>query len=691
MRLGFLRSARLGRQALARSSEELGEPAVRLEVAPDHHAVIRLERLRDAIHQRPREPQRVAHLAHRRAGSIGHEVADHPGVFGPVAVVDVLDDLLAPLGAEVDVDVRIRRPTGVDEPLEQEVVGDRLDPADPERVGHDRAGRAAPALGGDAALLREAHQVPADQEELGQAGPLDDAELVGEPAHDRRGRRVVALPGTRPTQLRQVRERRLPVGHGEAREAVLLELKVDRARRRDLDRGRDALSPRPGRGGLEGHRPRQQLGAVGEVGLAVGAAQVRERVERPAVSDRGQDVVELAVGRRRVVDVVGDDDRQAERLGQRRRLRHEPVVVGPAMVRELDEEAARGLVVAPPEQVAVALGDGAGAGSIADPQSSGELAVATARQRDEALGVLGEERLADPRHGLGPGEIGVRQQPAQAPPAGRRPGEQHEMRSARSVADAAEVLLDRVAMAGQSRPLRAGPCRAALVGERQVEGRLPGFAARPPTPTGDHDDAVGIRHGGIPQLDLDADDGMQAGLLGCADESDGTVEAVVVGGGQPAEPQFDGPGDQLVRCRRPVEEREVGMGVELGIRYAGEVRHGSLRSGGRGLSMVSLGAVHRRTNVLSCHHETRNGHRASLGHARAEPDGSPAPTGRHDRAPDGPHIGAGHAPDLRRSASRPRGPGGVDLAPNTVSAPGGSGRCGGSRSQDRLRPRWIRW
>ncbi len=163
----------------------------------------------------------------------------------PVAVVDVLDDLFAPLRAEVDVDVRVGRSPRIDEPLEQEIVGDRFDPADPERVRHDRAGRAAPALGRDPLLLRKAHQVPADEEELGEAGSLDDLELVGEPLDDRGGHRVVALPGARPAQLRQVRERRLPVGDREAGEAVLLEPEIDRARRGQLGGGRDSLHPGP--------------------------------------------------------------------------------------------------------------------------------------------------------------------------------------------------------------------------------------------------------------------------------------------------------------------------------------------------------------------------------------------------------------------------------------------------------------
>ena len=112
-----------------------------------------------------------------------------------VEVVDVLDDLLPTCAGEVDVDIRIGRPALVDEALEQEVVADRLDPADAEGVGDDRAGRAAATLSGDPLLPGKPHQVPADEEELGEPGPLDHIELVGEPIDDGRGQRVIALPG----------------------------------------------------------------------------------------------------------------------------------------------------------------------------------------------------------------------------------------------------------------------------------------------------------------------------------------------------------------------------------------------------------------------------------------------------------------------------------------------------------------
>ena len=201
-------------RALPRSREELPEPALGLEVPPHHHGVVRLERLCHPVHQRPREPQRVPHLAHRGPRPVRDEVADHPRVLRAVVLVDVLDDLLPPLGGEVDVHVRVRRPSLVDEPLEQQLVADRVHAGDPQHVRHDRARGAAPALRRDPARLREPHQVPADEEELRETRLLDDVQLVGELPDDGRRQRVVPAPGALPAQLGEVREGRLALRHG---------------------------------------------------------------------------------------------------------------------------------------------------------------------------------------------------------------------------------------------------------------------------------------------------------------------------------------------------------------------------------------------------------------------------------------------------------------------------------------------
>ena len=573
LRLG--RRPRLHRHALAGSLEELGEPAVRLEVAPDHHRVVRLERLRHPVDERPRKSQRHPDLADRRPCPIRHEIGDHPGVLRSVAAVDVLDDLLPARRREVDVDVRVGRPALVDEPLEEQVVLDRLDPADPEGVGHDRARGAAPALGRDPLRLGEPHQVPADQEELGEPGPLDHVELVGEPVDDSRGQRVIAPLRAIPAQPRQVRERRLARRHREAREAVLLEPEIDPAGRGELDRPlhpgrpcpRDVTPERAVAGRQGGH-----LGRRLQVRLAVRPAQVGQPVERPTVADGGQDVLELAALGQGVVDVVRHDDRQIQLAGQRHGLGHEPVVVGQVVVRQLEVEAVAG-------GPAVALRQDPCGGPrpvpIADPQPPRDLAVATARQGHEPVRVLGEQRVIEPGHGLRPGEVGPRHEPAQAPVADRITGEQDQVRAALRLADPATVLLDRLAMTGQTGPLRSRPIRLPVAGygltgsrdrpaERDPLDR-PAPAAPPDRSARRHHHPIRIAADRVAQLHLDPEDGPQPRVLVGGLAADDAVEALVVGHREPAQTELGRPLGQLVRRRGTVEEREVGVAVELGI------------------------------------------------------------------------------------------------------------------------------
>ncbi len=144
-----------------------------------------------------------------------------------------------------------------------------------------------------------------------------------------------------------------------------------------------------------------------------------------------------------------------------------------------------------------------------------------------------------------------------------------------ALADPAQVLLDGLAMTGQA---GAGRARTSWQALGHVGRRGSGGASRAPRAPCRDDDPVRVRDGRIEQFDLETDDRMQADGLGRADETDGAVEAVVVRDGQAGQPESDGPLDQLVRCRRTIEEREVGVAMEFGVRGR---CHGSLRSGSR--------------------------------------------------------------------------------------------------------------
>ena len=107
-------------------------------------------------------------------------------------------------------------------------MADGIDARDAQHVGDDRIAGAAPTLGRDAALAAEAHEVPADEEELGQAGALDDLQLVGQLLDHGRRQGVVALARALVAEPLEVGEGRLAARHREAREAVALEVEVDR-------------------------------------------------------------------------------------------------------------------------------------------------------------------------------------------------------------------------------------------------------------------------------------------------------------------------------------------------------------------------------------------------------------------------------------------------------------------------------
>src|SRR6185436_18109018 len=106
------------------------------------------------------------------------ERRDLTDALGAVLAGDVLDDLVPPRHAKVDVEVRHADALRVQEALEQQVVRDGVDARDAERVGDDGSGaRAATRTDRDATRLRLADEVPDDEEVSGELHPDDDVEL----------------------------------------------------------------------------------------------------------------------------------------------------------------------------------------------------------------------------------------------------------------------------------------------------------------------------------------------------------------------------------------------------------------------------------------------------------------------------------------------------------------------------------
>ena len=330
-----------------------------------------------------------------------------------VLAPDVRDHLVAPPVLEVDVDVGHRHPVRVEEPLERELVEDRVDRGDPERVGHDAAGRRATTRRLDALLAGEADEVRDDEEVAGVPHRGDDAELVIEPRLELRRDGAVPASEAGLALRAQPRLDGLAVGHREVRDAQ--------------------LSERQGQVGHLGDPPGRQdrIVLVGkEVGHLGGRLDVElvglelepaRRVEVVAGADAEQHVVRVGLLGSDVVQVVGDDQWQPRVAGQLQQLAVQPGLLGQPVVLELEVEAVRA------EDVAVLAGDLAGELAVVDLQRLGDLAAQTGRQPDQPLGVAGEMLTVDARLVVVAVDVRVGDQAAQVAVPGRVLGQEDQV------------------------------------------------------------------------------------------------------------------------------------------------------------------------------------------------------------------------------------------------------------------------
>ncbi len=101
------------------------------------------DQLGDAVDLGVGDPHHAADVADHRLGRQGPEGDDLRHPVAAVLLAHVVDDLAPPAHAEVDVDVGHADAVGVQEALEQQVVLQRVDVGDAQRVGDHRARRRA--------------------------------------------------------------------------------------------------------------------------------------------------------------------------------------------------------------------------------------------------------------------------------------------------------------------------------------------------------------------------------------------------------------------------------------------------------------------------------------------------------------------------------------------------------------------
>ena len=393
---------------------------------------------------------------------------------------------------------------------------ERVDRRDAQRVGHDRARRGPPAGRRDLLLPGEPDEVGDDEEVPGVAHRGDHAELVVQ-ARLEGGRDLAVAPDEALLALlAQPRLHGVPVGHREVRDPEIAQ------RQRQVDHLGDAARVEQGLA-LVREQP-LHLGRGLEVEVRPLEAHPVGRVEVVARAHAQQDVVRLVLLRVDVVEVVGDDQRQAGLGREPQQLLVELALLGDLVVLELEEE--------PPlaQDVLVLLGERPGQLPVVHLERLGHLAAEARGQPDQALAVLREVLAVDARLVVVAVEVGVRDEPAQVPVAGHVRREQDEVE-------------------------RLGVRLAFLVAHR---------------PPGD--------------VRLDADDRLDARLRRRLVERDRPVERAVVRDGEAVEAVLDARVDEIGDPAEPVEQAELGVRVEVDEVVRGDAHGGSMvaRPGGPG-------------------------------------------------------------------------------------------------------------
>ncbi len=201
-----------------------------------------------------RQAERLADLPYRRPGAVGLDHRDTRRSVVAVAREHHVVHVLAARGLDVDVDVRQLVAHRIEEPLEHQVVADRVDVGDAGQVAHERPGGAAAARAADTHRLDVLDDVGHGQEVGRVAELVDHVELVIQALADPSRDSHAAALETAPAPLGQDRGRRPAGRRGEPGEAHGPKAEVERAPLLDLERRvaqvgpLDEQPPHPGRG-----------------------------------------------------------------------------------------------------------------------------------------------------------------------------------------------------------------------------------------------------------------------------------------------------------------------------------------------------------------------------------------------------------------------------------------------------------
>ena len=306
---------------------------------------------------------------------------------------------------EIDVDVGRDLPLVGQKALEHQVLGDGIDGADAQQIGHQRVGGRSAPLAANSLLSGEADDVPDDQEIVGQLRLFDDFQFVPELLPDAGRRAGIALGQGFFAQTPQIGLGAHAVRRGEGGQVLQAVAQLEPAAFGKNQRVGQSLRMV---GKEFGHLPGRL-----QIILGVGAPEMGGGVQRRQMADANQHILQPVPVREVVVDVIGDHAAQLQMFRQGGQAAGEPVIVGQAVALQFDPE------VVAAEQPAVVAGGGHGrfVSTLAD-QGRGDFSPAAAGQGDQARRAAGQFRDGQYGPAFGRFRPGPADEVAQVVPAG---------------------------------------------------------------------------------------------------------------------------------------------------------------------------------------------------------------------------------------------------------------------------------
>ena len=304
--------------------------------------------LGDAVDMAVTHAEHTAHVAQR--GLRGHRAEGGDLAHGVTAVLllHVVDHAVAVGLAEVDVEVGHRHAVRVQETLEQQLVAQRVEVGDRERVGDERACPRSPPRADRAAVgFRPIDEVGHDQEVAGKAHLQDRRDLELEPLHVTRSLgiafRGIGVEVRQPRLQALVRGEAEVLGHrelfalderrGEVRQLRFAEHELQAATACDLDR--------VAHGARQVREQRLHLRSGLEILLAAEALHAFRVRQRLAFGHADPRLMRFEVFGRRELHRVRGHHRQAQACGQRHRGAHVRLVARQAGALQFEVEASR--------------------------------------------------------------------------------------------------------------------------------------------------------------------------------------------------------------------------------------------------------------------------------------------------------------------------------------------------------------